>query len=142
MEINFLSTTLIIIMVILICYCIFEKKIEILKTFFTTILIPIAIAMIGYFVQQAATDSQYIQIATQILQNKELNKNNISDSDKALKKWAAEILNKKSPIPIENALLKDISNGNTFFPYPLLAPISSDYNWDGKTIYITDTIKK
>ncbi len=87
------------------------KSIELIKAI-SLLLIPLVIAGGGWMIQKSIQNSNldrdYVQIAISILQDK--------DSSEGLRTWATEILNKKSPVPLQNSLAKTLINGSSSLP--------------------------
>ncbi len=87
------------------------KFVELAKAI-SLLLIPLVIAAGGWMIQKSIQNSNldrdYVQIAISILQDKE--------SSEGLRTWATEILNKKSPVPLQNSLANEFIKGSSFLP--------------------------
>jgi hypothetical protein len=87
------------------------KLVELIKAI-SLLLIPLVIAGGGWMIQKSIQNSNldrdYVQIAISILQDK--------DSSEGLRTWATEILNKKSPVPLQNSLASEFIKGSSLLP--------------------------
>lgn len=110
------------------------------------IAIPVILAIVGYFVQSTVTtrtlalqdsisqrenSAAYVQLAVSILSQKK--------SAAPLRKWAAEVMNKQGPVPLDDALVKQLEEGS--IKLPRAAPYynhayPSNYAAEGGYIYV------
>jgi hypothetical protein len=79
--------------------------------------IPIALGISGSCIDKSIKDrslsKEYVQIALSVLEEPDTNK-----VKPGLRSWAADLLNKESPIEIDKNLLADFKNGTTVLPEP------------------------
>lgn len=66
--------------------------------------------LLQYSLQEKSDDREYVLMAVNILsQPKD------TDEPEELRKWAVDVLNKKSPVPFGNRLYDDLKRGNFIF---------------------------
>lgn len=77
------------------------NKLQIVASIFSSVGIPLAIALVGWWVQASISDESikkdYVQISIGILLN-----DKVKDED--LRKWAINVLSKNSPVPFSSEL--------------------------------------
>ncbi|HFC6387751.1 TPA: hypothetical protein ACFNMI_000815 [Neisseria bacilliformis] len=80
---------------------------------FSTIATPIVIAIVGWWIQSSISQDglkkDYVQIAINILNSPESNKN------VELRQWAVNIIDKNSPIPFSQASKEKLIQGGLLF---------------------------
>lgn len=102
-------------------------KFQILGNFIALLLVPIVLAIVGYFVDETLkeqeTRTEYIKIASSILRDRP------SPDARAMRSWAIEVLKKYSEIPLDQDVVRELEK--TALPDP-------SYLTDHKGNIITD----
>lgn len=79
-----------------------------------TILSPVLIAVLGIWIQRSVANDEtqrgYVELATSILRE------DPGRQSPALRKWAVQVLNKVSPVPLDEALRSQLETGATKLP--------------------------
>jgi len=82
------------------------EKVRIISIVIGSVLVPVALVIVGYFVSNALKEKetrvQYVDIATNIL------KEEPSEANKQLRTWAIDILDKYAPIRFSEEALKEL----------------------------------
>lgn len=105
-----------------------EKKLTAISGLLASVLVPIALGLIGHFYSNAETNSQnaitqreqdreWVQIALDILRDPE--------TDRALKVWAVDIINSRSHVKLEESAKNAVLDGGATIPLPTDAPTTS-----------------
>jgi hypothetical protein len=85
-------------------------------TAWATIVSPLLIAVLGIWIQRSVADQDadrgYVELAISIL------KEDRKQQNSALRKWAVQILNEASPVPIDGLLQVQLETGDTKLPMP------------------------
>jgi hypothetical protein len=88
--------------------------------------IPVVLGVGGWYIQKSVSNQtvskDYVTLATSILQAKQEAGN---DSAKGLRKWAVDLLNQTSPVPLDEITAKQLINGTITIPSATLATIGS-----------------
>jgi hypothetical protein len=115
-----------------------EKGVKIILRIFSTILIPLAIALFGYWFSNAIRESEvrqkYIEIAVGILSEAS------TQDDQGLRTWAVEVINQYSDIKLANSLVQKLSNGMAVFPTSANAAAPSAVFEPNQTDLLTEEI--
>ena len=96
------------------------KKAQAISSIISAVAIPLAIAVVGWWVQSSMKSEEikidYVQMAVGILKDQERKK------DDDLRKWAVSVLDKNSPVPFSGALRERLESGEAqisfYFPTP------------------------
>jgi len=87
-------------------------KIETISKSISYILMPIIVAVVGWYIQDSLTDKtldkEYVEMAAGILIQEK--------NDKKLRAWAVQIINNYSRVPFSEELEKEVINGNIVLP--------------------------
>ena len=90
-----------------------SDKLKTWVSIFSTIATPIVIAIVGQWIQSSISQDglkkDYVQMATNILNSPESNKN------VELRQWAVNIIDKNSPIPFSQASKENLIQGGMLF---------------------------
>lgn len=83
-------------------------KVQIIIAALSVVIIPV----IGLFIQNKVSnqeiDSTYVHIAIQILSD--------PHTDRQLREWATQIMDKKSPVPLSENLHEELDSGSILLP--------------------------
>jgi hypothetical protein len=94
------------------------EKLEIVSRIFATIGIPVVLGFGTWWIQatisQQSVSKDYVKLALSILEKKR--DNTEAQTSKGLRKWAVELLNKTSPVELDNFTVDELMKGTLQLP--------------------------
>ena len=82
--------------------------------------IPVVLAITGYVVDstiaQANRQREYIQMAVAVLSRPLPENEEECQGDRALRKWAVDVIKRNSEIPFPEAVIASLEDGTSYFP--------------------------
>lgn len=111
------------------------EKIKDITVICSSIAVPIVIAVGAWYIQYSiAKDSvrkDYVQVAANILLNSKSN-----EADPELRKWAINVFNSYSPIPLNDELKKNLQTGIMRVYVPEVSPAALNYSPKFHSLFI------